>query len=86
MRSMRQRHFPTPESHPLGLGRQGSRKVERDILLGTTADHLVDGFTADLAEKVPDGEVDDGDGGKCEALSAVEHGSFKHLQVMHCIK
>ena len=80
MRSVWQRHLSAPETHPLGLGRQGSRKVERNILLGTTADHLVDGLATDLAEEVPDGEVDDGDSGKCEALSAVEHGCFKHLR------
>lgn len=65
-RTMGQRNFTSPEPELLGDFRLGPGQVQGDILLGSTTDHLVDGLFSDLAEKIPDGEIDDRDGGEGE--------------------
>jgi len=74
-----QREFGAPEA--VGLCRHGLRAgaVEVEDGAAGAADELVDGLVADLAEEVPEGEVDGGDGGDGEALASVEHGGAVHL-------
>lgn len=68
----RQRHLATPEAHATCLSRKRTSEVEGDLgVLRSTTNHLVHGFTTDLAEQVPDGEVDgrngcDGETLRCE--------------------
>jgi hypothetical protein len=57
--------------------RAGAVEVEPGT--GGTADEFVDGLIADLADKVPEGEVDDGNDGDGKAFAAVEHGASIHL-------
>lgn len=76
----------TPEAHLTSVGRLRPREVERDAptVLGAPSDHLVDRLAAELAEEVPDGEVDDADGGHREALGPVERRGLEHL-VPHAV-
>lgn len=79
IRAVGQRHLGAPEAHRLGGRGLGPGAVEVEALLGGAADEAVDGLVAQLAEQIPDGEVDDGDDGNGETLAAVEHGRAVHL-------
>ncbi len=63
-RSMRQGDLGSPETELLGGSRFGSSKIKRDILLGSTSNHLVDGFITDFAQEIPDGQIHNGKSGK----------------------
>lgn len=65
-RAVREGDLGSPETELFGDLRAGTGKVERNIFLGSTTDHFVDRFTANLAEEIPNGEVDNGDGSKRE--------------------
>lgn len=56
----------SPEAELLSDGGFGAGKVERDVFLGSTTDHLVDWLSTDFAQQIPDGEIDDGQRGKRE--------------------
>lgn len=66
-RAVREGNLGSPETELLGNLRTGTSKVKRNIFLGSTTDHFVNRFTANLAEEIPNGEVDNGDGSKREA-------------------
>lgn len=74
-----QGNLGSPEAHGLGRGGLGTSAVEVETLLGSAANQAVDGFISDLAEKIPQSQVDDGDDGDGETLATVEHGSAVHL-------
>jgi hypothetical protein len=54
---MWKRYFATPETEFLRHRWFRSGKVEWDILLGTTTNHLVDWFSAEFSHKVPNSEI-----------------------------
>lgn len=78
-RAVGQRHLGAPEAHGLGRRRLGPGAVEVEAVPRRAANQLVHGLVADLAEQVPDGQVDDGYHGHGQAFAAVEHGAAVHL-------
>ena len=77
--AVRQRHLAAPEAHALGLRGQGPGAVEAQLRLGPAADQLVDRLLPDLADQVPQRQVDHADGGQRQPLAAVEHAGAEHL-------
>ncbi|EEQ38795.1 conserved hypothetical protein [Clavispora lusitaniae ATCC 42720] len=73
------RNLSTPESHLLGSSWVASSAVEVDLLLCGSANQLVDGFSADLSQKIPKGQVNDRNHGDWQTFAAVEHGRTEHL-------
>ena len=74
-----QRDLGTPEAHGLGCCRLGAGAVEVDALLHGPSDEAVDGLVPQLAQQIPESEVDDGDDGDGQTLTTVEHGPAVHL-------
>lgn len=68
-RTVRESDLASPETELFGDFGLGAGEVEGNVLFGTAANHLVYGLATDLAEEIPDGEVDDGESGEGETWS-----------------